>query len=55
MEFIKINEQLFIKKLSDEEYKVKEYNAEKGCYYVANYTEDEIKMFFLDIKKEDLK
>ena len=50
MEFIKINEQLFIKKIS-EEYLVKEWNAEKGCFYVASYTEDEIKTFF-NIKKE---
>ena len=53
MEFIKINEQLFIKKISDELYLIKEYNAKKGCYYVATYTSDEIKDFF-NINKEDL-
>lgn len=51
MEFIKINERLFVKKLSDELYLVKEYNTEKGCYYVANYTSDELEIFF-NIKKE---
>lgn len=50
MKFIKINEQLFVKKLSDELYLVKEYNAEKGCYYVATYTSDELEMYF-NIKK----
>ena len=54
MEFIKINEQLFIKKISDELYLIKEYNTEKGCFYVATYTSDEIKDFF-NINKEDLK
>ena len=53
MEFIKINEQLFIKKVSEELYLVKEYNTEKGCYYVASYTEDEIYLYF-NINKEDL-
>ena len=50
----KVNEQLFIKKVSDELYLVKEYNPEKCCYYVASYTDDEIECFF-NIKKEDLK
>lgn len=52
MEFIKINEQLFIKKLSDELYLIKEYNAKKGCYYIASYTEDEIFIYFNINKKE---
>ena len=52
MEFIKINEQLFVKKLSDELYLVKEYNAKKQMFYVATYTNDELEVFF-DIKKGD--
>ena len=51
MEF---NEKLFVKKVSDELYLVKEWNAEKGCCYVATYTSDELEMYF-NIKKEDLK
>lgn len=54
MKFIKINEQLFIKKISDELYLVKEWHEEKGCFYVANYTKDEIYIYF-NIKKENLK
>lgn len=53
MEFTKINEQLFVKKIFDE-YLVKEWNAEKQMFYVSTYTSDEIEMYF-DIKKEDLK
>lgn len=51
MEFIKINEQLFVKKISDELYLVKEYNAKKQMFYLSTYTADEIEMYF-DIKKE---
>ena len=51
MEFIKINEQLFIKKLSEELYLVKEFNAKKQMFYVASYTSDEIKDFFNINKK----
>ena len=54
MEFIKINEQLFIKKINDELYLVKEFNEEKKMFYVANYTKDEIFIYF-NINKEDLK
>ena len=46
----KVNEQLFVKKLSDELYLVKEWNEEKQMFYVATYTSDELEMF--DIKKE---
>lgn len=49
----KIND-IYIEKLDNDEYLVKEFNEEKGCYYVASYTDDEIECFF-DIKKEDLK
>ena len=49
----KIND-IYIEKLDNNEYKVKEWNAEKGCFYVANYTSDELEMYF-NIKKEDLK
>ena len=52
MEFIKINERLFVKKLSDE-YLVKEYNTKKQMFYLSTYTEDEIFIFF-DINKKEL-
>lgn len=52
MEFIKINDQLFVKKVSDELYAVKEWNNEKQMFYLSTYTADEIEVFF-DIKKGD--
>lgn len=45
---------IYIEKLENDQYKVKEWNKEKGCYYVASYTSDEIFIYF-NIKKEDLK
>lgn len=51
MEF---NEKLFVKKVSDELYLVKEWNEEKQMFYVATYTSDELSIHF-NIKKEDLK
>lgn len=47
---MKVND-IYIEKINDQ-YKVKEWNAEKGCYYVASYTSDEIKDFFNINKKE---
>ena len=48
---VKVND-IYIKKISDELYLVKEFNEEKGCFYVANYTSDEIFIFFNINKKE---
>ena len=45
---------IYLEKINDDEFKVKEWNEEKGCYYIANYTKDELEIFF-NIKKEDLK
>ena len=50
---IKFND-VYIEKINDELYLVKEWNTEKGCYYVANYTKDELEIFF-NIKRENLK
>ena len=49
---MKVND-IYIEKLDNDEYLVKEFNEEKGCYYVASYTSDEIKDFF-DINKKEL-
>ena len=48
---IKVND-VYIEKISEELYLVKEYNTKKQMFYTSSYTEDEIKMYFLDIKKE---
>ena len=50
---MKVNN-IYIEKLENDQYKVKEWNEKKSCYYVASYTEDEIFIYF-NIKKEDLK
>ena len=44
---------IYLEKINDDEFKVKEWNTEKGCFYVASYTEDEIYIYF-NINKEEL-
>ena len=48
---MKVND-IYIEKLENDQYKVKEWNKEKEMFYVANYTKDEIEINF-NIKKED--
>ena len=48
---MKVND-IYIEKINDELYLVKEFNTKKGCFYVANYTKDEIFIFFNINKKE---
>ena len=50
---MKVND-IYIEKLENDQYKVKEWNTEKQMFYIANYTKDELEIFF-NIKKEDLK
>ena len=45
---------IYLEKINDDEFKVKEWNTEKKMFYIANYTKDELEIFF-NIKKEDLK
>ena len=45
---------IYLEKLDNNEYKVKEWHEEKQIFYIANYTKDELEIFF-NIKKEDLK
>ena len=47
---MKVND-IYIEKISEELYLVKEFNEEKKMFYTANYTKDELEMFF-NIKKE---
>ena len=49
---IKVNN-VYIEKLENDQYKVKEWNTEKEMFYISTYTEDELEMFF-NIKREDL-
>ena len=49
---MKVND-IYIEKLENDQYKVKEWNKEKEMFYVASYTADELEMFF-NIKREDL-
>lgn len=48
---MKVND-IYIEKIENELYLVKEFNAKKQMFYVASYTEDEIKDFFNINKKE---
>ena len=49
---IKVNN-VYIEKLENNEYKVKEWNTEKEMFYISTYTADELEMFF-NIKREEL-
>ena len=49
---IKVNN-VYIEKLENDQYKVKEWNTEKQMFYISTYTADELEMFF-NIKREDL-
>lgn len=44
---------IYLEKINDDEYKVREWNTEKEMFYISTYTEDELEMFF-NIKREDL-
>lgn len=44
---------VYLEKLENDQYKVKEWNTEKQMFYISTYTEDELEIFF-NIKKEDL-
>ena len=48
---MKVND-IYIKKISDELYLVKEWHEEKKMFYTANYTSDEIFIYFNINKKE---
>ena len=50
---MKVND-IYIEKLENDQYKVKEWNEKKKMFYISTYTSDEIEMYF-NIKKEDLK
>ena len=45
---------IYLEKINDDEFKVREFNEKKKMFYIANYTKDELEIFF-NIKKEDLK
>lgn len=49
---MKVND-IYIEKIENDQYKVKEYNTKKQMFYVASYTEDEIYIYF-NINKEEL-
>ena len=49
---VKVNN-VYIEKINDELYLVKEWHEEKEMFYIASYTKDELEMF--NIKIEDLK
>ena len=49
---IKVNN-IYIEKLENDQFKVKEWNKEKEMFYISAYTEDELEMFF-NLKREDL-
>lgn len=44
---------IYLEKINDDEYKVKEWNKEKEMFYISTYTADELEIFF-NIKREDL-
>lgn len=44
---------IYLEKINDDEYKVKEWNKEKEMFYISTYTADELEIFF-KIKREDL-
>lgn len=48
---MKVND-IYIEKIENDQYKVKEYNTKKQMFYVASYTEDEIFIYFNINKKE---
>ena len=49
---MKIND-IYLEKINDDEFKVREWNTEKKMFYISTYTADELEIFF-NIKKEDL-
>ena len=49
---IKVNN-VYIEKLENDQYKVKEWNTEKEMFYISTYTADVLEMFF-NIKREEL-
>lgn len=44
---------IYLEKIENDQYKVKEWNKEKEMFYISTYTEDELEMYF-NIKREDL-
>ena len=44
---------VYLEKINNDEFKVKEWHEEKKMFYISTYTTDELEIFF-NIKKEDL-